>query len=483
MHNSKKYFAYAEEKQYDPFATVLLVGPSQGGPVGTPFLLYSEDDAKEFLGDSPLYDAYTACAAAKVPDIILYRINGEHAETVVKHPVTGEPMFNLYAICGGEYGNDIRIMLYETHLLIDEVAVDGRRREYDFSRFPNVQELVQAINNDATFGLTGVMAHALSDAKLSFSLPLPVLIQLNNGVSDAWMCENRWDKDWQANDKQLLTDSFINNLFEDDSVHPYLGMLNFNTMVLAGWYMEDDFSFIQKLEDFAQEKSVVSDVGCTIVVGTEPITTVTNESVADKKDALMSVEKGKYPHVQVVVGEGYFEIDGPMISMASAYGALLGTIKHNIIPTNKKLEGILGLNYELSQKYVASLSSNGYICIVPSIRKGYVPFYATIFSSTKETSNKPHIIRTIQYLHYELQIKTSQFIGDPMLRRQKQQLEQFLKEILDEYVKNQWVRSYESSISYKESDTLAVIDLVFQFYGEIERVQSNTTVYIARGNS
>ncbi len=197
----------------------------------------------------------------------------------------------------------------------------------------------------------------------------------------------------------------------------------------------------------------------------------------------MNVEKGNYEHVQVVVGEGYFEIDGPMISMASAYGALLGTIKHNIIPTNKKLEGILGLNYELSQKYVASLSSNGYICIVPSIRKGYVPFYATFFSSTKLPAHKPHIVRTIQYLHYELQIKTSQFIGDPMLRRQKQQLEQFLKEILDEYVKNQWVRSYESSISYKESDTLAVIDLVFQFYGEIERVESNTTVYIARGNS
>lgn len=483
MHYSKTHFVYAEEKQFDPFSTVLVVGPSLGGPLATPFSLHENADAETFLGDSPMLDAYKALQEQKVPNIILYRINGKHSTGIIINPITGVETIRLHSICAGEDMNNIVAYVFGNHIVIDETAVGGMKREYSFDRYPTVDSLVDVINQDSIFGLVGVVAEKLSDAPLKTDFESRVVVLLGQGMDDAWMCQDRWDYDWQDSDFQLMRTALETHLFEEDCIHPALGALQFNTCLLSGWFFEDDPYYLNRLEKFAVEKEEAGDMGCTMVVGVQPILEPTPELIKAKEERLILFAQKDFPHIQVVVGEGNYHVDGRFVSGAYGYAGLLGANSYYESPTNKKIEGFLGLNYEIPRKGIASLSSNGYICIVPSIRKGFVPFYATSFSSTKDLLYKPHILRTVQFLNYELQQQLGGFIGNPAQRKEQQQIQQVVRDLLESYAKKQWIRSYEHSISYGDSYRVAEINIGLIFYGEIERVNTNSTIFIARGGN
>jgi hypothetical protein len=161
----------------------------------------------------------------------------------------------------------------------------------------------------------------------------------------------------------------------------------------------------EMLGSFCMYKTIESEGGCIGVLGTQPIYTGNDvhQKVLDLVSLTESLEDTEaYKYVQVIVGSTTFpETNGEVVSCAYTFGSVQALLPYNTIMSNKAMYGFAKLNSLITKEDVALLSCNGYTCIVPSIRRGFVPFISVSYSKqTTVMTSKPHNIRISQHITF-----------------------------------------------------------------------------------
>ena len=165
-------FEYLTTYDGFPDRKVLLVGMLEDGPVGRAFSMNSPEKVTLYLGENEVTDTYQYLTETGVPaeDIYFYRLNGRISQIEVLG-LDEKPLMELRALTGHEYDNNIQLVVSEQGVSLisnygeEELTLTKRRnfsRSYLFEEFPTIQELADAIMQDANLGLTNIIANPLS---------------------------------------------------------------------------------------------------------------------------------------------------------------------------------------------------------------------------------------------------------------------------------------------------------------------------------
>ncbi len=150
--------------------------------------------------------------------------------------------------------------------------------------------------------------------------------------------------------------------------------------------------------------------------------------------------------------------------------------------TNKTIAGLGKLTFEISKEDVALLSANGYTCIVPSIRRGFVPYYASSYSKDIESVvSRPHHLRISQYVSRILTEELDSLIGNMQTALSLEDAMKKATEILDGIVTDGIVREYSFSYELLENNTVLNIDVSLTPFSEVRAVQSMATISYPQG--
>jgi hypothetical protein len=150
--------------------------------------------------------------------------------------------------------------------------------------------------------------------------------------------------------------------------------------------------------------------------------------------------------------------------------------------SNKSIKGFGKLNFEISKEDVALLTANGYICIVPSIRRGFVPYYASSYSKDKESAmTKPHNLRTSQYVSRRLVEEVDLLIGSNYSILSIKETREKARELLDSLVASKVIRSYELQFELLERNTVLNINASLTPFSEIKSIGCVATISFPQG--
>ena len=182
-------------------------------------------------------------------------------------------------------------------------------------------------------------------------------------------------------------------------------------------------------------------------------------------------------YLHVVVGEERVS-DGSIRAGSLHY--LLLSIKSAFSATlsNKSLIYFSQLNTTLSKSLIANLQANGYICIVPSIRKKFVCAYVQNIAEKNgfllENFNNQRLIGVISCDVKEILEK---YIGGTKNSFQSSTVVKVLQEYLSQYVTSGTIASYEVGLSEDHQvQSRGLIQMRLALYNEIKEVKSNIQV-------
>lgn len=461
---------------------LLLVGFALNGPARTPFTLKDETNPYEILGDCLLADAYVEARLQGVEPLIL-RLNGNHATQTIK--VNNEPVFTLESVQGNQGANDVIIHVFPTHLSIKGITTD---RTYLFSEYPTTDRLVDAINFDAIYGLGEVRGNAVQSLFPTKDLTdTEYQLFLEGGREDSHLVvrNERLSEVVLDERMRLLEETLLESYGDDYASNAEFSPFNIDTVILTDFAHELYPKAIEVLGKFCASKTLEQPLFCSGLIGSYLLNGEDNvtESVASL------VEKGNkghaheyYKHVEVVLGmQRPYENEDKKIPVVTGFGAMRYLLPTHFAATNKKIPTILNLFARIRKEDVALLTSNGYTCIVPSIRKGYVAYKSTSFIENQQlVSSKPHYVRpmydAISFLLNDLDL----LIGSNISRLQMNKVTNLFNEKIRDLVEKKEVfKEITYEVNFKSQDTIGV-SLVFIPHGEVSSVQSNVLYDTAR---
>lgn len=485
--------------------TLVIIGTALDGPVATPFELLEEGRAHELLGNSPLADAYLAAERVGIDRIVLYRLNGVHAEV----DVTGDDglaLLNLRSVAAGEAYNDAQVTLHPTHL---HVTADGRSRSYFFERYATTNELAAAINQDAFHGLVSFEAYSLQEQHpLTGAVLYPKEFMFSGGEDEAHLLHSRDPQGEAPTDESVIVPTLRQRLehalfgehtddISDKQPNSHLGQLHASIFVLADLYLEDDPQLADILGGFCLNKTRQTEVGAIGVVGTRPVypdaVDLGEEASLEEATHLRALELAAlsqevgdheaYKYIQVVTGHtSYLKAEEEQVSLAYAYAATQAQVPYYQMMTNKALSGFGKLNSAFRKEDIALLTANGYICIVPSVRRGFVPFSSQSFSKNTESAMaKPHVLRISQYVSKGIAEEMDRLIGESYTKLSLEVALKKVEEFLTELVLSGVIRDYEFSHRLSAMNTVLDLDVALMPLSEVRAVQSAVTIQFPRG--
>lgn len=489
-----RHFEIISQVTTEPEGTVVLVGAALDGPAYLPFSLKRDVNPVEALGDSPLAHAYNAAREAGALDIIAYRLNGRHAKGSISN-LDEVKLIDLTSVSAATQYNETAITVYSTHLHIKNI--DERSTSYFYEKYVNVEELVHAINQDAYYGLVDVNATAVEPY-----LPLENMaidrrsVFLNGGDSEDYLITTRDPAIEFPSDtshvlsvlKERLTVALFGE--DPDSIakrlpDSTLGLMRYGVIVVCDIYHDDDPEFTEILGSFSFNKMKEMDAGCIAVIGTKPLF----EGQEDTRVAnLLSLSQARtgdewHRYVQVVVGDAFYSLtEQKPVSLAYGYAALQSVSSAQIMLSNKKISGITKLNSQISKEDIALLSANGYTCIVPSIRRGYVPYLSSSYSrESASLVSRPHCIRTSQYVSRLVTEQLDFLIGDNYTTLTLKDTMKIVEELLDELVNQKVMRSYNLSHELTENNTVLSVEVSLVPFSEVRAIKSIAVVTVPQG--
>ena len=140
--------------------------------------------------------------------------------------------------------------------------------------------------------------------------------------------------------------------------------------------------------------------------------------------------------------------------------------------TNKEIKEISTFFTRFNKEQLASLTSNGYTCIVPSIRKGHVAYKSVSFIGNQTLiASKPHYSRSARYYVNSIVSPLESLIGSPSSQLQVANIDRMVKESVEQIKSLGIYKDIEYSTTLSSYDEIK-ISLSFLPYGEIESVQS-----------
>lgn len=497
MVTTKSDFRLVGDSPVESENILVIVGAALDGPSRTPFQLRTTKSAQDVLGKSPLTDAYNAAISSGVSNIILYRLNGQHAEAVVKciTPLATKDVLHIRSVSANEQYNGAQISTYSTHIHFHETAYRPART-YFFDSFTTIQQLAYKINQDAHYGILEFQAEVLDTSfdLVEFGAVEGVLtVQMDGGSSeDSFLIDHTVESD-NPELEFLLADvkEELNiALFGEDPMdqaqyipNSMLGMLDFGVIVLADIYHDTDPEFTKMLGEFCINKQVETGSGCIAVIGTKPLL---NKTLEEKKTSLLNLsdmEDGEWrKHVQVVVGESLVQDSPYSMSNAYSYAATQARNPYYIMMTNKPLDGIRKLEYQFSKEDVDLLSANGYTCIVPSVRKGYVPFLGVSYSKdTTSLMSRPHCVRIANYVSKTLTQKLDRYIGGINNTITRVEVTDRVHAILGDIVNSRAIMEYKVNVSFLNRNTSIDLRVEIRPFSEVRSVNSMVTLSVSGG--
>lgn len=476
---------------------LVIVGAALDGPSRSPFQLHTTKKAQDVLGNSPLANAYNAAVSSGVSNIILYRLNGQHAEAMVRciTPLESKDVLHLRSVSANEQYNEAQISTYSTHIHFHETKFRPART-YFFDTYATIQQLAYQINQDAYYGILEFEAAVVDPGfdLMEFGAIEGVLtVQLDGGSSeDSFLIDHTVENDnpelqyLLADVKEELNIALFGEDVEDQAAYTpnsMLGMLDFGVIVLADIFYDNDPAFAKMLGEFCLNKQIETGSGCIGIIGTKPLL---GTSLEDKKAqllALSDLEDGEWRnYLQVIVGESL--VYESVYSMSNAY-SYAGTQARNpyyIMMSNKPLDGIRKLEYQFSKEDVDSLSANGYTCIVPSVRKGYVPYLAVSHSKdTASPMSRPHCVRIANYVSKALTQQLDGYIGGINNTITRVEVTDRVHEILGDIVNSRAIMEYKVNVSFLNRNTSIDLRVEIRPFSEVRSVHSMVTLSVPGG--
>lgn len=525
---SKTFFKLATGPELQPEHTLVLIGTSVGGPAETPFRLRTSVTPREVLKRGPLLEAYKAALNEGAKDIVLYRINGIHASTTFMggfyNPTTGldeeKPVMELKAVGAHEDYNDVSFLLNETqmHVFLSAESTEPEKI-YDLQKYLTIKDLVNAINADAEYGIVNFNAQSFNDKYLTTKLYgynarngarkyLGGITNSTMGSSESHLIDSR---DTHINDlnNRLLKALYSESAYDQDNyiINSTLGMFDCGVVCVSGLYHDDSINLVESIGRFCLTKSNEHGQGCVGVIGIKPIPTPTEDLVKAKVDELLNMRQeidrggainpdnpsvitsygsaGWESYVQVVVGDSltYNELlEKQYAPLAYHYAGKQSSLLVHQAPTNKQLNGFGYLSYELNKEDVDKLLSNGYISIIRSVRRGFVPYAQTNYVKEIDSPFKsPSTIRVVHYVASRLTNLLDDEIGSRTTPMSRKSLKAKTEELAQELMTPDVVRNYDLAFKFSRKRGEMTIKLSITPLTEVESITSIVRLPFVQG--
>lgn len=495
-----------------PENTLVLVGSALDGPSHTPFTLDPDFQIEELIGDCPLSTAYNLATYNGITNTILYRINGSHASGTLKY-IDGDTQIEVMqfqSVSASDIYNNIVITAGNNRLVVQ--ASDGSIRNYYFFDYPSAGLLADALNLDAAYGLLEFTA-TVSDPSfqmLWFNEDHTYRVLMENGDSEEELIPIRSTAQDISPVIMSMKDRLQEVLFgldpEDQSTYTpnsTLGLMRYGIICLVDMFHDDDTDFTMMLSNFCYNKSIYESNGCMGVIGTRPIYLPNPAKLANKKEDLIAKSPVKLTnnsmgsttagiadplsHVQIVVGDTMIasvitETKEP-VSLAYSYAASQAALDANTNMTNKRMQGILNISYEFSKEDIANLMANGYISIVSSIRKGYVPYIATNALGVKSDSilKSPHIVRLTHQITNTVVDYLENYIGVNTSPLSRQTMEINLKDIIQTFQDQGKIKSFGLEFQYTGNFSETKVNISFIPQSYVQEVSTSVMMPYQKG--
>lgn len=508
MSTTLNHFSIVNQVESTPEHTVVLVGTALDGPSNIPFSLFQEVNPYDVLGSSPLAHAYNAARRAGAQNIVAYRLNGNHSFAKVTDKF-GLSLITLISVSAADRYDDIQVIKYPDHLYVE--GTNGVVRNYFYDKYKTVSDLVYAINRDAHYGLLEFQAEALEPQYVLMNMvDNPTYTVFTSGSSESHLINYRDPHATRMTNPSLIVPELKERLkvalFGEDledilerQPNSSLGAMHYGVITICDMYHDDDPELTEMLGSFCLNKTKEIGFGCVAVIGTRPIYQEEDEneipvplSETVHREVLKLVGLNQYTntdelykYVQVIVGHtNYPESENESIPVSVGYAATQALLPYHVMMTNKSISGLGKLNFSLTKEDVALLSANGYTCIVPSIRKGIVPYLAVSYSKDKASiSSKPHCIRISQYVSHMLTEELDYLIGEVHSVISMREVMKSAKEMLNSLITDGVIKDYEISHEISESQTELSIELSLTPFSEIQSVSSISVVSFPQGVS
>lgn len=505
MSVTKAYFNIVDETLF-PETTLVLIGTAKDGPTGVPFSINGGVQGFQVLGDSPLEKAYVCAANAGANNIVLYRLNGKHSSLKITYTDDDGTVdvLQLVSVSANVIYDDIKIRLGPDSLTV--VNTNGSTREYFFHQYPSAVLMAEAINTDSLYGLVEFTAIPLSaDFEMNkYDIDHMMDLQFDGGDTEENLIPAR---DTTADISTTIVElksrlkSALFGLDPEDQIlrdpNSNLGVLDFGVLCLVDLFHEDDSELVNILGGFCSNKMYGGGRGCISVIGTQPLYEITEAKITEKFTSLMAksptkvstggasleivtgdVELDPLCNVQIINGDtiltSVYGEDAKPISLAYAYAGAQAAQPYYNTMTNKTLSGILQVTYEFIKEDIDKLSSNGYISIVASIRKGFVPYFCVgaVGKSHRSAYKSPSSVRISQYIVKKITAYLDSFIGTNVSPVIKSGLENGVRDILRTLVGEEVIRKFELNFNYLNRNSEIKIDVQFTPYSDVSAVTS-----------
>ncbi|WP_377262795.1 hypothetical protein [Priestia sp. YIM B13551] len=466
---------------------LVLAGFSLSGPVGTPFILRGDTDPIEVLGISRLAENVELARQYGITPLVL-RLNGSHGECVVNHDELNLPALQFKTLDATDDCNNIDIHLLPTHLIVKGLTGDIT---YYFADYKGIDALATAIKRDLYFGKGEVDVEVLNQVPLT-NLCLAERYVGFQGADDGFNLvsnHNETDSDDKLQAQiQLLRDSFIDTEGEGVYFTGELSGFQIDTLVFTDIPYEKapaDLAYI--LGGFATAKTEEQSIFCSVVLCSDLFaeTRYTDEgedTYSAQIQSLLNIapnsieETSFLEHVEVVVGV-QDAIYAKQITMPCAANYAFMRYALPDFYTSATNKALLSMNTlqsrELKQNEVANLSSSGYICIVPSIRKGFVPFLSKNFYPQNAFHAKPHYLRSVHYDVGRMAGFFNQYIGEPFNYTLFQSILTQVNSFKDQLLEGHPLYQNITIEVLDYTDTQFTLSIAFQLYGEVEVVRTS----------
>ncbi|MEX3713554.1 hypothetical protein ABFV99_14215 [Cytobacillus horneckiae] len=420
---------------------------------------------------------------------LILRLNGSHGEAEIIHEESNLPVLQFKTLEAMDESNNIQIHMFPTHMIIEG---NYSNHTYYFLDYKRIDDLREAIKEDLYFGNGEVDVEVLNYVPLEGIASTEQYIPFEN-ADDGFNYMSSEDDSDPEEKIQMQLDLLKENLIDDDGVESYftgeLSSFLIDTVLFTDIpYESAPEQLTSILGKFASSKTDEQTVFCSVVLGSDYFSeerySEENEDLYEEqvenllsKSPYLSEGVGNHlRHIEVVVGmQDSIDARRPNMQCASTYACMrYSQDDFYNSATNKQLFHINNLlGTELKQDEVAKLSSSGYICIVPSIKKGFVPLSSKNLYPQNSIHSKPHYLRSIHYDVRRVANYFDHYIGEPLpqslLQNILSQIDSFIDFLI---VENPFYQDIKMEV-VEFTQSILSLSISFELFGEIEAVRTS----------
>lgn len=521
-------FTFIDESYTVPSKKVLVVGMSHSGPVQRPFVLGDSTKAVKLLGENQMSHAYNSLIRTGVSpeDIFLYRLNGKYG-TVNLQDEEKNVFIKFKTVSAETENQSLNLSVQSQGLVIEkkytiekedkEDEVFSERRTYIYEDYNLLSELVDDINQDASLGLVDVICSEIEDGNIeNFFTELGEYYFINSDSEDAYVLN---DVSSLSQHKELYWEKFVEGILGDDEEVMFLtkaSKVPCENILFLDVYADIFPEVVTYGSKLAHAITEEQEIACHAIFSTSPVppfetdvpdwyidngdgsyvdengTTVYIDKYKEQKDYLSNLEiysssvereENYMENCQIVIG--HQEIDELKFPLSGFYSGMYLLNPFYAPSSNKEIVGLEGFKELLKKSDIANLSSNGYICIVDSIRRNAVAFKSQSFQfKNKNVIQRLNNQRLVGYVKKDVMEILSSYIGKDKKKLNVPQTTKILTEYFDQYADNDVIQSYKIDFPLftKGNDSSIVeLSISLNLYGEVSKINGGFSIEETKG--